>query len=157
MANKIIWDGLPSASVIMAADAQLVALANDAIAVSDEVGNGAAANNTMMSLQLYVHDFAAAPSAGGYFEVHIVYKMDDTIFVDGEDGDLADPNLSAATLVGIMPVVAVDENMYLPLVGIPIHPFDFKVCIVNKTGQALEDGNPDTSTLTAFLYSAEVQ
>jgi len=159
MANKIIWDGLPSEAVIMAADTagMLLTLADDGIGVSSEVANGVAANNTMMALELFIQSYAAAPDAGGYFEVHVVYKLDDTNYADGEAGDLATPNLSAATLVGVMAVDATDESMYLGLTGIPIAPFDFKVCIVNKTGQALEDGAPDTSTLKAFLYSLEVQ
>jgi len=159
MANKIIFDALPTPAVIMAADAAdvLLSLEVGGIAVSSEVANGVAANNTMASFQLYIGKFAAAPTAGGYFECHIVYKMDDTLFADGETGDVADPNLSAATLVGIFPIFAADEPQLIALNHVPLQPFDFKVCIVNKTSQALGDGDPDTSTLKAFLYSLEVQ
>ena len=155
MANKILWDALPTPAIIMAAaGGPLKNLADDGIAVSSEVTNGTALN-TMGSFELYVHDFAAAPDAGAYFELHIVYQLDGTNFADGEDGDLADPNLSAATLAGVFPILNSDEDQRVQLTGVPMEPFDFKACVVNKTGQAIP--NTDNSTLTFFPYSAEVQ
>lgn len=154
MANKILWDANPSAETLIAADGALKNLANDGIAVSSEVTNGTDLF-TQATFELYAHDFAAAPDAGGYFELHIVYQLDGTNYADGEDGDLADPNLSAATYHGAFPILNSDEDQRVPLIGIPIHPFDFKVCIVNKTGQAI--ANTDGSTLKVFRYSPEVQ
>ena len=155
MANKILWDAKPTDAIIMAAaSGPLRNLAAAGIAVSSEVTNGTALN-TMGSFQLYVHDFAAAPAAGGYFSLHIVYQMDGTLYADGETGDVADPNLSAATLMGIFPVLASDEPQLIPLINVPLAPFDFKVCIVNNTSQAIPD--TDNSTLTFYPYSAEVQ
>jgi len=155
MANKILWDANPSADVIMAAvGGALRDLVDDGIAVSDEVTNGTDLN-TMASLELYVHDFAAAPDSGAYFEAHIVYQLDGTNYADGEDGDLAEPNLSAATEVGVFPIVASDVDQRVQIVGIPIEPFDFKVCVINRSGQAIPD--TDNSKLTIWTYAAEVQ
>ena len=155
MANKIQWDGKPTGTVIMAAaGGPLRNLANDGIAVSSEVTNGTDLN-MRASFQLYVHDFAAAPDAGAYFECHIVYQLDGTLYADGEDGDLADPNLSNATLVGTFAILNRDEDQLVQLVGVPIEPFDFKVCVVNKTGEAIPD--TDNSTLTIWTYTPEVQ
>lgn len=153
MASAVLWDARPTAQTIIATTGALKNLANAAIAVSDEVENGTALK-THADFMLYVHDFAAAPTAGGYFECHIVYQMD-AVYGDGEDGDLADPNLSAATFVGVFPVVAVDEDMYIQLVGVPIAPHDYKVCIKNSTGQAIP--NTDGSFLKVYQYSYESQ
>lgn len=153
MANKLLWDARPTAATIIATTGAIKNLANNGIAVSDEVENGTALN-THCDLMLYLHDFAAAPTAGGYFACHIVYQMD-AVYGDGEDGDLADPNLSAATQVGVFPVFAGDEDQYIQLVNIPIGPHDFKVVLENKCGQAI--ANTDGSFLKIYPYCYEAQ
>lgn len=155
MASTILWDANPSAEVIMAAaGGPLRNLANGAIAVSSEVTNGTDLKR-WADFELYVHDFAAAPTAGGYFELHICYQLDGTNYADGEDGDLADPNLSAATLVGIFPILNSDEDQRVQCCGVPLRPFDFKVCVKNSCGQAIPD--TDNSKLTLFRYTEESQ
>lgn len=154
MPKTILWNARPSAEELIAAAGTLKNLANAATAISGECANGTGLF-THADFLLYAHDFAAAPSAGGYFELHIVYEFG-AILADGEDGDLAGtPNLTAATLVGVFPIKASDEDQYVQLVGVPIGPHDFKVCIVNRTGQAID--NSDGSTLNIFRYCAEVQ
>lgn len=153
MANKILWDARPTAATIIATDGSLKNLANDGICSSDEVENGTALN-TQCDLMLYLHDFAAAPTAGGYFACYICYQMD-AVYGDGEDGDLADPNLNANMMVGIFPVFAGDEDQYIPLTNIPIGPHDFKVVLQNKCGQAIP--NTDGSFLKIYPYCFEVQ
>jgi hypothetical protein len=153
MANTILWNARPSAEELIAASGVLKNLAAAAIAVSGECANGTGLF-TLADFLLYVHDFAAAPAAGGYFELHIVYEFGSTMG-DGEDGDLAAPHLSANTLAGIFNVYAGDEDQYIQLTRIPIGPHDFKVCIVNRTTQAI--ANTDGSTLNVFRYCDEVQ
>jgi len=153
MPSAILWDARPTAQTIIATTGALKNLANAAIAVSDEVENGTALK-TKADLLLYVHDFAAAPTAGGYFECHVVYQMD-AVYGDGEDGDLADPNLSANTYVGQFPIIATDEDMHISLMGVEIYPHDFKVCVKNSTGQAIP--NTDGSYLKIYTYSHESQ
>lgn len=154
MSKAILWDAKPSAETLIATDGALKNLADDAIAVSAEVTNGTALK-TRATFELYVHDFAAAPDAGGYFELHVCYQLDETNYADGEDGDLEDPNLSAATLVGIFPILNSDEDQRVQLTGIVIEPFDFKCCVVNRSGQAIP--NTDGSFLKIYRYSDEVQ
>jgi len=154
MANAILFDAHPSAETLIATDGALKNLANAAIAVSDECANGTGLF-TLADFELYAHDFAAAPSAGGYFELHICYQLDGTNFADGEDGDLADPNLSSATLVGVFPILNSQEDQRVQLIGIPLAPHDFKCAVVNKTGQAI--ANTDGSFLKIYRYSHEVQ
>jgi len=154
MASALLWDARPTAATIIATTGALKNLANDANAISDEVTNGTALK-THMDLMLYLHDFAAAPTAGGYFACHVVYEMD-AVLGDGEDGDLAGtPNLTGNTQVGVFPVKAADEDQTIQLVGIPIAPHDFKVVLVNKCGQAIP--NTDGSYLKAYCYSYESQ
>lgn len=154
MPKTILWNARPTGESLIAAAGTLKNLANNGIAISGECANGTGLF-THADFLLYAHDFAAAPSAGAYFELHIVYEMD-AILADGEDGDLAGtPNLTAATLAGVFPIKASDEDQYVQLCGVPIGPHDFKVCIVNKTGQAI--ANTDGSTLAIYRYCAEVQ
>lgn len=154
MANAVLWDARPSGEELIAAAGALKNLANNAIAVSAECANGTGLK-TYADFLLYLHDFASAPTAGGYFECHIVYEFG-AIMGDGEDGDLAGtPNLTNNTIVGIFPVKASDEDQYIQLVRVPIGPHDFKVCLVNKCGQAI--ANTDGSTLNIFRYSDELQ
>lgn len=155
MPSKLLWDARPSAVELIAAAGVLKNLANAATAISPtDVANGTDLN-THADFLLYLHDFAAAPTAGGYFELHIVYEFG-TTYGDGEDGDLAGtPRLSSATLAGIFPVYAGDEDQYIPLTGVPIGPHDFRVVLVNKCGQAIP--NTDGSTLNIFTYCNEAQ
>ena len=154
MANAILWDANPSAETLIAADGSLKNLANAGTAVSAECTNGTDLK-TRAAFELYIHDFAAAPTAGGYFELHIIYQLDGTNYADGEDGDLASPHLSQATLVDVFPIYAGDEDQRIQLTGVVLEPFDFKCAIVNKSGQAIP--NTDNSTLKIFRYSDEVQ
>lgn len=154
MANAILWNEHPSAETLIAADGALKNLANAAIAVSAECANGTDLKR-LADFELYVHDFAAAPTAGGYFELHLCYQLDGTNYADGEDGDMADPNLSAATLVGVFPILNSDEDQRVQLIGVPLAPHDFKAAVVNKCGQAIP--NTDGSFLKVYRYSEEVQ
>jgi hypothetical protein len=154
MAKNILWNARPAAEELIAVAGALKNLANAGIAISGECANGTGLF-TMADFLLYLHDFAAVPTAGGFFELHIVYEFG-TIMGDGEDGDLAGtPRLSGNTLVGVFPVYAGDEDQYIPLPGVPISPHDFKVCLVNRCGQAV--ANTDGSTLNIFRYCSEVQ
>jgi len=159
MANKIQWDARPTAATVMATDSVAPAGLRDAdnletlIAAAD-VANGTALN-TVADFLLYLHDFDAAPTAGGYFELHIVYEFD-TTYGDGEDGDVAGtPHLGASTLKGLFPVYAGDENQAIQLNGVTLRPHDFRVILVNKCGQPIADS--DGSYLLIYPYNYEVQ
>ena len=159
MANKIQWDARPTGADVMAATAVAPAGLRDAdnneilIAAAD-VANGTALN-TYADFLLYLLEFDAAPTAGGYFELHIIYEFD-TLYGDGEDGDVAGtPRLTGNTLVGIFPVYAGDENQYIQLMGVPTRPHDFRCILVNKCGQPVVDS--DGSFLKIFPYCDELQ
>lgn len=155
MTSKLQWDARPTATELIAATGVLKNLANAATAISPtDVANGTALN-THADFLLYLHDFAAAPTAGGYFECHLIYEFT-TTYGDGEDGDLGGtPNLTGNTLVGVFPVKASDEDQYIQLTGVPIGPHDFRVLLVNRCGQAIP--NTDGSTLNGYFYCLEGQ
>ena len=162
MASTIIWNARPEAEVVMASTAVAPAGLRDAdnneelIAAAD-VANGTGLY-TMADFLLYCHDFDAAPSSGGYFELHIIYELGVAagIYGDGEDGDVAgNPGLSAATLAGVFPLTASDENQYVQLCGIEIGPHDFRCVLVNKSGTNIADS--DGSFLNIYRYCKESQ
>ena len=159
MANAVLWNDRPSAEVVMDVDDVAPAGLRDADNAEVLIAPADVANGTGLfthaDFLLYLHDFDAAPAAGGYFECHIVYEFG-TTYGDGEDGDVGGtPHLSGATFVGAFPVYAGDEDQTIQLVGVPIGPHDFRVILVNKCGQAIADA--DGSYLKIFRYSTEVQ
>lgn len=157
MPSNLLWNARPSAEALIAADGVLKNLAAAGVATcAADVANGTDLL-THADFLLYVHDFAAAPAAGGYFSLYIIYEFG-AVYGDGEDGDVAAvvaANLSGNQLVGVFPVKAADEDQYIQLTGIPIGPHDFRVVIVNNTSQAI--ANSDGSTLSIFRYCYESQ
>ena len=157
MVSTLIWNARPSAEALIAASGVLKNLAAAGVAVcAADVSNGTELM-THADFLLYVHDFAAAPAAGGYFSLYIIYEFT-TTYGDGEDGDVANvlaAHLSANQFAGIFPVKAADEDQYIQLCGVPIGPHDFRVVIVNNTSQAIP--NTDGSTLNIYRYCYESQ
>jgi len=158
MANAILWGARPTAEVVMATtsvapDGLRDADNNEVLLAAADVANGTGLF-THADFLLYLLDFDAAPTAGGYFELYIIYEMD-ALYADGEDGDMVAPHLNGNQFVGIFPVYAGDENQYIPLTGVPIGPHDFRCVLVNKCGQAVADS--DGSYLSIYRYNQEVQ
>ena len=149
MANTVLWNNRPTAEELIGFNGTLVDLANDDTAVSDECTNGTGLY-TWGDFLLYASGFADIPTAGGYFELHIVYEFG-TTYGDGEAGDMGDANLSGNTLAAVFPINAVNESQYVQVVGLPLRPHDFKAAIVNETGQSLNDG-----TLNVFRYTEAI-
>lgn len=160
MASTLLWNARPAAEVLIAADGVLKNLAAAGVAkCAADVANGTDLY-THADFLLYVHDFAAAPAAGGYFALYIIYEFGTSSekYGDGEDGDVANvtaASLSGNQLVGVFPVNASDEDQYIQLCGVPIGPHDFRVVIVNNTSQAIS--NTDGSTLAIYRYCYEAQ
>lgn len=157
MASTLLWNARPSAEALIGATGVLKNLAAAGVAVcAADVANGTDLL-THADFLLYVHDFAAAPAAGGYFSLYIIYEFN-TTYGDLEDGDVANvtaAHLNASQFAGIFPVNASDEDQYIQLCGVPIGPHDFRVVIVNNTSQAIP--NTDGSTLNIYRYCYESQ
>ena len=149
MVSKLLWTNETGITLL---STELNNLANDALAVDGSDYDNFSKRYTEASFLLYAIDFDAAPSAGAYFELHIIYKVDGTNYGDNEDGDVANPSGNANTLVGIFPIRAADEDQYIQLMGIPLKPFAFRVALKNKTGTGLTA--VDTNLLKMFPYNA---
>lgn len=154
MPNLVLWDSQPSPETIIPADGALKNLANNGIAVSSEVANGGDLER-MATFELYIHSFAGTPTSGGFFELHIVYKLDGQNYADGRSGDLSNPNLTAATFAGVFPILNSNVAQRIQCTGVPLEPFNFKACVVNKSGQAVANSNG--SFLKIYRYTEEVQ
>ena len=157
MPSTLLWNARPSAEELIAAAGVLKNLAAAGVATcAADVANGTDLY-THADFLLYIHDFAAAPLAGGYFSLYIIYEFG-AIYGDGEDGDLANvlaAHLSGNQLAGVFPVNPADDAQYIQLTGVPIGPHDFRVVIVNNTSQAIP--NTDNSTLNMYRYCYESQ
>lgn len=157
MASTLIWNARPTGETVIAASSTLKNLANDGVAVAAANVDNGTELYTHADFLLYAHDFASAPTAGGYFALYIIYEFN-TTYGDGEDGDVANvlaAHLTANQLAGIFPVKAADEDQYIQLCGVPIGPHDFRCVIVNNTSQAIP--NTDGSTLNIYRYAYEAQ
>lgn len=157
MVSALLWNERPTGETVMATTGPLKNLAAAGVAVAAaDVANGTGLL-THADFLLYVHDFAAAPAAGGYFSLYLIYEFG-TTYGDVEDGDVANvtaAHLNASQFAGIFPVNASDEDQYIQLCGVPIGPHDFRCVIANNTSQAIP--NTDGSTLTIFRYAYEAQ
>ncbi len=151
MANKQLW--VPeSASARMTTE--LNAMADNGIVV--DVGDYANQTNRFRfaDFLLKANDFAAAPDAGALFELHIFYKLDTSNYGDGEDGDVAAPTPTGNSLHGIFLIEDAAGVQFQQVLGVPLSPFAFRTCLVNKCGQALAATG---HTLNMYSYNEELQ
>lgn len=152
MANKILWHPESVATLLAA---ELNNMANAATVIDGADYDNATNQFQLADFLLHLIDFDAAPTAGGYFELHIIYKLDGTLYGDGEHGDLGGVVVSGATFMGVFPVAATDGAQHIQLIGVPLSPFAFRVAVVNKCGQDLTA--VDTHWLKICPYNHEVQ
>ena len=152
MASKILW---AAESVATLLTTELDNMANAATVIDGADYDNATNLFQQADFLLHLIDFDAPPTAGGYFELHIIYKLDGTLYGDGDDGALSVPVLSAATMVGIFPVDVTDGPQHIQCIGVPLSPFAFRVAVKNMCGQALTDVS--THWLKICPYNAESQ
>ena len=114
---------------------------------SDTTGFSAAgaeiANETNLyqyiNLELVVAAQGAARSAGAFVAVYINYAADGTTYDDTS-------NKAFAELLAVFPLDAATTARRLTKTNIPIPPLDFKLLVLNDTGQAL------AATLNTLKY-----
>jgi len=152
MASKIIWERETSA-MLMAAE--LNSLNDGAFAVDGADYDNYTNQFRFADFGLFIDDFAAAPDANGTLELHLFYKLDNSKYFDGYDGDAdADSEPGANTLHGLFVVSANDADQNLQVLGVRLSPMAFRACIVNECGQNLgASGN----VLSIFPYNEESQ
>ena len=120
-----------SESTVM--DTELNSIADDGIAVSNEIDN---------STDLYLFDdvewanaaWGGPHDAGAVIELYAVLEeLDGTGYEDGDDGTNTP---ASSNLVGVFNIRAAAAAQVHILRQVPIPPQKFKYVIVNKTGQA---------------------
>ncbi len=153
MPNKIL---LQPETLAVLMTTELNNLATAAFAVDGADYDNATNQFPYADFQLYLIDFDAAPTAGGYFELHLFYKYDATNYADNNDGNAdADSVPAGNTLVGIFPVTVTDGPQFIGVRGVQLSPYAFKACLYNKCGQGLTA--VDTNSLTILPYTPEIQ
>ena len=121
---------------------------NDLGAKVDNVADGE--NEMFLDLELLIALQGGSRDADGRVEIYILYSVDDTNFDMG--GDSTDPR--PESLLTVFSLDAATTARYRTVTGLPIAPFDFKLLVMNETGQAFAaSGN----TLKYRLHSAEAQ
>lgn len=92
-----------------------------------------------INLQLVLATQGAARSAGGFVAVYINYAADGTTYDDTS-------NKVFTELLAVFPLDAATTARTLTKTNIPIPPIDFKLLVLNDTGQAL------AATLNTLKY-----
>lgn len=127
---------------------ELNSLANAAGAISSAI-DADAYGQLYADVELYV-TFGTNPTANTLVEMYFVRQIDGTNYEDNTTGASGVP--PANGFAGAFPVRAVTtaQRIILPKVELP--PLDFKVYLLNRTGQSMAaSGN----TLTARRYTEQ--
>ena len=83
-----------------------------------------------INMELVVNTQGAARSAGGFVAVYINYSADGTTYDDTS-------NKAFSELLAVFPLDAATTARRLTKTNVPIPPIDFKMLVLNDTGQAL--------------------
>ena len=122
--------------------------ANDLGAKVDNVADGE--NEMFLDLEFNIAAQGSSRDADGRVEIYILYSVDDTNFDMGDDS--TDPR--PESLLTVFSLDAATTARYRTVTGLPIAPFDFKLLVMNETGQAFASS---ANTLKYRLHSAEAQ
>lgn len=132
MANIQWIDG----SIATALDTGLNSLANAARAISGTIDNDAGLD-LYCDLELVVQWDTSAPSAGTKIaEVYLLPSVDGTNFPEGSSSLTPQKSLLVATFESRNPSISATERLVAS--GIPLPPRDFKLLLVNTSGQTYE-------------------
>ena len=114
-------------------------------AVGAEIAN-ATSLNRFMALELVIAAQGSARSAGGFLAVYINFAADGTNYDDTS-------NKALGEMIAYFPLDAATTARRITKRDIPIPPVDFKLLVLNDTGQALAaSGN----TLKYITYNETV-
>ena len=151
MANKILWQ-TESAATLLSTELNNAAKAT---VIVDGADYDNATNQFRFADFLFSATFDAACDAGSYVELHIFYKLDGSVYGDGEDGDIAAPVASAASLVGVFPIGADAGPIFQQLLRVQLSPFAFRAAVRAMTGQDFTAA--DTHYVKMYPYNEELQ
>lgn len=112
-----------------------------------------AANKYRWADFLFQAIFDAACDAGALVELHVFYRLDGTVYGDGEDGDIAAPVASGNSLHGIFNIGADAGPIFQQCLRVPLSPFKFRGAVRPLTGQDLTP--VDTHYLKIYPYNED--
>lgn len=151
MANALQWEPGSAASLLTT---ELNNVANGATVVdSSDYDN--ATNRHRWADFLFQGIFDAACDAGATVELHIFYKLDGSVYGDGEDGDIASPVATANSRVGYFHIGADAGPIFQQIIGVRLSPFAFRAAVKLNTGQDMTA--VDTHYVKMYPYDEEVQ
>jgi hypothetical protein len=129
---------------------ELNALANNNGALTTTAVSNSSDLDLYMDLECAV-TFASSPTAGTLLEIYLVRQVDGTNYEDAAGG--ASPITPGNGFIGgfVLRAVTTAQRMIIPGVSVP--PGDFKVLLVNKSGQAFPASG---STVKANFYREQV-
>ena len=162
MANKVKW--AVETPVILASGTQLNGLAATTGKAIGIVYDNATNKYRYADFELDLVGFSAAPTAGAYAELHMVYAYDGTNYADGASGVMnTSSQLGGATLQGIFPIVAIATKQYIQCPGIQLSPYKFIPAIVNTCDKIIGSGLnagwslTQDNELVMYPYNEELQ
>lgn len=139
------------AAIVTYLTTELDSLANNGRVLGAKIDNVADGENEMfLALELYVAAQGGARAAGACVDVYDLSSVDDTNFCYG-DASLDPP---PSTLLHSFPLDATTNARYVVETRLSIAPFDFKLLIKQRTGQAFAGSG---NTLKYRIYSLEGQ
>ena len=151
MPTESKWEVASSIATVSWAAGDINSLSDGANALSDPIDQGADGENVLfVSLELYLAAQASSRASDARCEIFILYSVDGTAYDMGDN--MFDPR--PESLIAVMSFPATTTARYRTAVNLPLGPFDFKLLIMNETGQALAGAN---NTLKYRLHSAESQ
>ena len=151
MATESKWEVPASIATVSWASGDINSLADGANALSAKIDNVADGENELfISLELYLAAQGSSRDADARCEIYVLFSVDDTNFDMGDN--MFDPR--PESLIAVMSFPATTTARYRTAVNLPLGPYDFKLLIMNETGQALAASN---NTLKYRLHSAESQ
>jgi hypothetical protein len=122
--------------------------ANDLGAKIDNVADGE--NELYIDLEFYIALQGGSRDADGRVEIYLLTSIDNTNFDMG--GDSTDPRPSS--LLCVFSLDAATTARYRTFHSLPIPPFDFKLLVMNETGQNFASSG---NTLKYRMHSVEAQ
>lgn len=143
----IKYEAPASTSTILTTE--LNSLGDGANKLSSAISNDAAGELYLyMDIEIYVATQASARAADARVDVYILEELDGSNYTYGGDSD--DPPDNA--WVGAFIFDAATTARYNHLRGIPLPPTDFKILIINETGQAFASSG---NTLKIAKYNLQ--
>ena len=152
MSNELLWLPKTAASLLTT---ELNNAAGGAIIVDAADYDNATNKYRWADFFLHLTDFDAAPAAGSNVELHLFYKLDGTLYCDGEEGDAATPTPTGNSFHGLFQIEAVDGPQNQQVLGVRLSPFAFRAAVVLNITTDLTD--VATHYLKMYPYNEELQ